>query len=85
MPVRTFTIGFEEEGFNEVNDAKRVAAHLGTVHCENYVTVKEALEVISQLPAMYDEPFRQLADPDFPSLLVRPRTGHRGADRRRRR
>src|SRR5206468_12379823 len=46
VPVRTFSIGFEEAGFNEAEDAKKVAAHLGTVHHERYVTVGEAREVI---------------------------------------
>jgi asparagine synthase (glutamine-hydrolysing) len=57
VPIRTFSIGFEESGFNEAEDAKRVAAHLGTVHHERYVTVREAREVIPLLPQMYDEPF----------------------------
>jgi asparagine synthase (glutamine-hydrolysing) len=57
IPVRTYSIGFEEAGFNEAADAKRVATHLGTVHHEHYVTVKEARDVIPLLPAMYDEPF----------------------------
>lgn len=55
--VRTFTIGFEEEAFNEAHHAKAVAAHFGTEHHERYVTFREAQEVIPLLPAMYDEPF----------------------------
>src|SRR5204862_7466060 len=54
---RTFSIGFEAAGFNEAEDAKRVAQHLGAVHEERYVTVHEAREVIPLLPSMYDEPF----------------------------
>lgn len=57
IPVRTFSIGFDEAGYNEAVDARRVAAHLGTVHHERYVTVKEARDVIPKLPTMYDEPF----------------------------
>jgi len=57
IPVRTYSIGFAETGYNEAEDAKRVAAHLGTVHHERYVTVDEARDVIPLLPAMYDEPF----------------------------
>ena len=56
VPIRTFSIGFEEAGYNEAEDAKRVAAHLGTVHHERYVTVREARDVIPLLPQMYDEP-----------------------------
>ena len=68
LPVRTFTIGFEEAGFDEARHAKAVAAHLGTVHHEHYVSVNEAREVIPLLPAMYDEPFADSSQ--IPTFLV---------------
>jgi asparagine synthase (glutamine-hydrolysing) len=56
-PVKTFTVGFEEYGFDEAPYARAVAKHLGTDHTEMFVTAAEAQEVIAQLPNMYDEPF----------------------------
>jgi asparagine synthase (glutamine-hydrolysing) len=67
-PIRTFSIGFREKGYDEAADAKRVAAHLGTEHTELYVTPAEARAVIPKLPQIYDEPF---ADPsEIPTFLL---------------
>ena len=68
VPIRTFSIGFEEAGYNEAEDARRVANYLGTVHHERYVTVREAREVIPLLPSMYDEPFADSSQ--IPTHLV---------------
>jgi asparagine synthase (glutamine-hydrolysing) len=56
-PVRTFTVVFDEAGFDEVPRARAVAQRLGTTHCEIRVTPKEARAVIPTLPLTYDEPF----------------------------
>ncbi len=56
-PVRTFSIGFEEEGYDEAPFAEAVARHLQTNHTTLYLPAKKAWEIIPQLPEIYDQPF----------------------------
>jgi asparagine synthase (glutamine-hydrolysing) len=55
--VRSYSIGFEDELYNEAKHAAAVAKALGTQHEELYVTPQDALDVVPQLPFLYDEPF----------------------------
>lgn len=68
IPVRTFTVGFDDEKYNEAMHAARIARHLGTDHTELLVTGAQAREVIPRLPAMFDEPFADASQ--IPTFLV---------------
>lgn len=68
QPIRTFTIGFDEGGYDEAAHAKAVARHLGTEHTELYVHPADALAVIPRLPTMYCEPFSDSSQ--IPTFLV---------------
>ena len=66
--VKTFTIGFGEGGYNEAEDAKRVAACLGVDHTEIYINSADMLSIVPALSSIYDEPF---ADPSqIPTSLI---------------
>lgn len=66
--VKTFTIGMEDQEYDEAVLAKQIAAHLGTEHTELYISEKDAKEVIPLLPGMFGEPFADSSQ--IPTYLV---------------
>lgn len=68
VPIKTFTIGFKEEKYNEANYAKQVAKYLGTDHHEYMLSYKEGIDLIEDLTNVYDEPFADSSA--IPTMLV---------------
>lgn len=56
-PIKTFSVGFDDEKYNEAKYAKEVAIYLGTDHTECYISEKDMLGLVESIPKYYDEPF----------------------------
>ena len=67
-PVRTFTIGFREQAYNEADHAREVAAHLKTEHTELCCTPQTLLDTVPSLSKHWDEPFADSSQ--IPTLLL---------------
>ncbi len=67
-PVKTYSIGFNEERYNEARYAKEVAKHLGTRHTELYIDEQAMFDMVESIPQYYDEPFADSSQ--IPSMLV---------------
>ena len=66
--IKTFTIGFEEEAFNEADDAKAISEYLGTEHTSLILSEKELLDVVPLIPDIFTEPFADSSQ--IPTYLV---------------
>ncbi|MDR0220793.1 MAG: asparagine synthase (glutamine-hydrolyzing) [Lachnospiraceae bacterium] len=67
-PIKTFSIGFDEESHNEAEYARAVAEHLGTKHTEAIITEDEMLALVESIPHYFDEPFADASQ--IPMMLV---------------
>lgn len=66
--LKTFTIGFDENGYNEAEHAKKIAEYLGTDHTEYYCSKNDMLDIVEPLPFYFDEPFGDSSS--IPTMLV---------------
>ena len=60
MPLKTFSIGFDEGSFDETPFAAEVAQRFGTQHYHQNFTSRDLVDRVSRVAASFDEPF---ADP----------------------
>ena len=67
-PIKTFSIGFDEEDFDEAPFGGAVARHLGTDHTQHYIQLKDVKRAVERLPMVYDEPFADVSQ--IPTLLL---------------
>lgn len=56
-PARTYSIGFEAQGYDEMSYARVAARHFGTRHHEYYVTPADVVSAIPRIAEVYDQPF----------------------------
>jgi asparagine synthase (glutamine-hydrolysing) len=68
MPVKSYSAGFEDPRFDEQDYAKQIASHLGTDHHAFTFSERDALDLIPQIPAVYDEPFADSSQ--LPTMMI---------------
>jgi len=66
--LKTFSIGFYEDEYDEAKWSKKIANHLDTDHTEYYLSVKDSFNIIERLPEIYDEPFAD--NSGIPTYLI---------------
>lgn len=68
IPVKTFSIGFDDPKFDESKHAEAVANHLGTEHTTLIMTPNDMLELVPEISKIYDEPFADSSQ--LPTTIV---------------
>lgn len=66
--INTFSMGFDDDNYNESKFAKEIGNFLGTNHTEFIVNPSDALSLVSSLPEVYDEPFADSSQ--IPTILL---------------
>lgn len=66
--INTFTIGFDDEKYNEAKHAKSISEYLGTNHTEYYMKNSDMIDLVEKLPFYYDEPFGDSSA--LPTMIV---------------
>ena len=67
-PIKTYTIGFDEDGFDESTDAKKISRFLKTEHSEFFINKKILKETFFNLGEVWDEPFADFSQ--IPTYLI---------------
>ena len=76
--INTFTIGFEDENYDESKNAKKISDFLLTNHEEIILKPSEALDLIPNLPLIYSEPFADSSQ--IPTALISREIKKKGID-----
>jgi asparagine synthase (glutamine-hydrolysing) len=66
--VNTFTVGFDEQIFNEAKIAKEISSHLNTNHHEYFFNESDILNLVENIPKTYDEPFSDSSQ--LPTMFI---------------
>ena len=66
--IKTFSMCFENEDYNEQKFSKSVADHINSDHKEEFVTSTDMFKLYEDLPDIYDEPFADSSQ--LPTILL---------------
>ena len=66
--IDTFSIGFNNEKYNEANASNKIAKYLKTNHHELYIDEKDIINIVKKIPKYYTEPFADVSE--FPTIVL---------------